>query len=476
MDFSRQPLAGSDVAAFVFGVLAFLFVVLWWRDRERGTLWLAVAYALFTVQFAWDAATLPSGLFVNPVTGTVLNMAGAAFNGGMLRYLSSPGRPSRGAFMLAVLPPLVIPVVLLLGVPVTRMWGYVPYVLGAVVVIKVAVEAARREPRAGFPWVAVGLLSIPVFGLVAWQQGPQMLFYLRYFLVLPFILFGMMVLTASLLRKRQQLEAENARRRQAEEALTSLNASLEQAIASRTADLQSIVSGLESFNRDVSHDLRGSLSGMSSLARAADEALQQDDVSVARRVLPLLATQAQRSSELLSALLTLARVGDHQVRKTTVDLNVLIREAIASVSMTRPAAGMPRFIFGELPLVHADGSLLRPALLNLIDNAVKFCGYRPDGCVEITAQADAVQGVVRIRDNGIGFSRDQVPELFQPFSQLHGSSFGGHGIGLNIVRRAIERQGGSVWAEAEPDKGASFYFSLLNEDWERAIATEKTVA
>ena len=150
--------------------------------------------------------------------------------------------------------------------------------------------------------------------------------------------------------------------------------------------------------------------------------------------------------------------------KTAVDLNALTQKVIASMAVVKPGAALPRFIVSELPSVHADLSLLRPALTNLIGNAVKFCGYRPEGCVDVRARidVDANETIVQVRDNGIGFSGNTAGRLFQPFTRLHGDDFAGHGVGLSIVRRAIERQGGRVWAESTSGSGASFYFSLPN--------------
>lgn len=474
MDFSRHPMSGSDVAAVVFGALALIFLVLWFRDRERGTQWLGTGYGLLTFHFVNDAAFLPTTINLSTPAAVLHGTATAAIACGLLQYLAAPASPSRRLMVLAIVPALGIALAAALGLPLPRPWALLPFMGTAFALVFAALKAARNERSAGHEVIAVGLVSIPVFLVMLLVSGVDS-FYVRYYAIIPEIAFGLILLTVSLLRRRYALELENGRRLDAERALTRLNASLEQTVAERTADLQNIVAGLESFNRNVSHDLRGSLGGMSGLARAADEALQRNDISVARRVLPLIANQAEQSSELVSALLTLARVGDHDVKKSVVDLNALTQQAIASISLVKPPADMPRFILGELPNVYADGSLLRPALGNLIDNAVKFCGYRPDGCVEVLARTDDLQMVVQVRDNGVGFSRDQVSELFQPFSRLHGAEFRGHGIGLSIVRRAIERQGGCVWAEAEPDKGASFFFSLPNEGNAARVTAESTV-
>ena len=463
MDFSRQPLQGSDIAAFVFALLALLFVVLGRRDRERGMIWLAVAYGVLAVQYAFNDATLPVNSRANPLAAALLGLGGASLNCGLMYYLASPQNPKRWHLAVAVLPSLLLPLCGLLGIPLYRPWSHIPYAIGLCMVIKATLDAARREPGAGHEWLMLGMLSIPAAMVASVTLSPDS-FYVRYYVMPPGIFFGIMLLTVSLMRRRKALEAENMRRTQAEQALTVLNASLEATVASRTADLQNIVAGLESFNRNVSHDLQGSLGGMSGLARVAYDALRGNDLTVARRVLPLIVAQADKSAELVVALLTLARVGDQNIRKTQVDLNVLTQEAIASATLAKSSETQPRFIVGTLPSVHADAALLRPALTNLMGNAIKFCGYRPDGCVEVQARVDAAAQVtiVQVRDNGVGFFDGNASELFQPFTRLHGDEFAGHGVGLSIVRRAVERQGGRVWAESELGKGASFFFSLPN--------------
>jgi len=459
LEFSRQPFSGSDVAAFVFAVLALVFIVLHWRDRERGMSWLAVAYLLLAIQYSIDASTRPVDTRVHPVAALTLGFGGAVFNVGMLLYLASPAPPRRWQMLVAVLPSLAAPIALLLQVELHRPWAHLPYAVSLFVLVIAAIDAARREPEAGHQWIAAGLLTIPAVMVATMLAGVDT-FYVRYYALPPALFFGVMLIAVSLLRRRKALEAENARRIKAERALTVLNASLERTVVQRTADLQSIVSGLESFNRNVSHDLRGSLGGMAGLARVAREALEQrGDPEVARRVLPLIEKQASQSADMVSALLTLAKVGDQHLKKALVDLDALTRDVIASLPPASAGAA-PRFVIESLPTVHADADLLRPVLANLLGNAVKFCGDRPDARIEVSAHTELADTVVQVRDNGVGFSATNAANLFLPFSRLHGREFAGHGVGLSIVQRAIERHGGRVWAESETGKGASFFFSL----------------
>ncbi len=496
LDLSGQiPFSGTDVAAIVFGTLAVVFMVVSVRDREPGASWIALGYGVLAVNFFYDPSLRPNTVNMNPVAAALHSLAAASVGCGLIQYFAAPRKGSNWLIAAATLPSLAVTFCAVTGIPLRRPWAFIPYMLTGLIIVYAAVSAAIRERSSSHAMTAVGIVAMPAYLVWLVAHGAET-FMLRYYAIVPEIFLGVAVLTVSLVRGRRALEVENARRMQAEQALTVLNASLEAAIARRTADLQNIVAGLESFNRNVSHDLRGSLGGIAGLADVAHEALHRGDATVARRVLPLIASQAQQSADLVSALLTLAGVGDADLRKTRVDLTALTREAIAlaeaqadsqtsfavserhevatgtdgvTARLTRLPQGnpppatawqAPRYIVGNLPMVEADPSLLRPALTNLIGNAIKFCGHRPDACIEVLARRDEGQTIVQVRDNGIGFGRESARVLFQPFTRLHGHDYAGYGIGLSIVRRAVERHGGRVWAEAAPDAGASFYFTL----------------
>jgi two-component system, sensor histidine kinase and response regulator len=111
--------------------------------------------------------------------------------------------------------------------------------------------------------------------------------------------------------------------------------------------------------------------------------------------------------------------------------------------------------------MEGDPSLLKQVFLNLISNAVKFSSKREHPRIEIGSYSKNDRVVYYVRDNGAGFDMRQADRLFTVFQRLHQSDeFEGTGVGLAIVKRIIHRHGGEVWAEAEPDKGATFYFHL----------------
>ncbi len=221
-----------------------------------------------------------------------------------------------------------------------------------------------------------------------------------------------------------------------------------------------MIAGLESFNRQVSHDLRGPLGGIGGLAQLADEALRRGDTAAAQRVLTPIAQQAAESTRLVDALLMLARSGEAALHKAPLDLARLTQDVTRSLQQAAATERAPAVEIGALPVVEADEALLRAVMTNLIGNALKFSASRPDGKVRISAERVDGMITVTVADNGVGLDPGAAASLFQPFTRLHGAKFAGTGIGLTIVRRIVERHGGRVWATGQPGAGATFSFTL----------------
>ena len=469
-DYSIQPYNGTDIVALVLVIAAVHCLVIRLRDKERGMGWFALSMGLLGVWTGCNSLHLPTGPELNPSPWYyVMCVAMAAMAPGLNAYLDLPLWLRRWSSSLIVMPALafaaMVALVAATGAVVPRIWIHLLTAMAFATMGAMSWWAAGREPNAGHAWLAAALLAVPGLALVlaATRTDPVTL---RYWAVLPAVLVGLTLPTVSVMRRQRALRREVAKRTEAEQALALLNNSLEARIAERTADLQSIVGGLESFNRSVSHDLRGPLGGIADLARMADQALQQGNDGLARRALPAIASQAESSTRLVTALLELARVGDVCLKRQPVDPGRLAREIIEELRHGR-SARLPQFVVQSLPTVSADPELLRAVLANLIGNAVKFTSEREDGRVEIGAAAANGASCLHVCDNGIGFDVEDGAAMFAPFRRLHGNRYEGHGIGLSIVRRAVERHGGKVWAEANPGQGACFKFTLLGADQDR---------
>ena len=344
------------------------------------------------------------------------------------------------------------------GATVLRIWLHGLTALAWTSMAVPVLWAARREPSAAYAVLGVALLTVPGLAVLLMLTGADPVA-LRYWGVLPAMLVGLSLPTVSVMRRRQALQAEVLRRRKAEGQLAELNQSLEQQVALRTSDLQQLVSALESFNRNVSHDLRGPLGGIAGLAQLAAQALAEGDSSPAARALPVIVRQAESSGQLVASLLELARVGGTPLALQPVDPAALAREVVEQLRLATPGP-LPEIVVHALPEIESDPVLLKAILANLIGNAVKFAHSGDSGRVEVGTKPLDDGVCLYVDDNGVGFDAQTASSIFKPFIQLHGRAYAGHGIGLSIVRRAVDRLGGEVWAESTPGQGASFKVRL----------------
>lgn len=461
--FNQPPYAPTDVIAGVQVILAVLYAALWLRDKERGMGWLSLAMASFALWIGTNALHVPN----DPVYMRVswwfiplyLGIAALAF--GLVDYLDVP--PGRRALVLGgLLLPLVITTVIstwvaLTGAQVVRNTQNLLTMSSVAGMAALSFWAARREPGAGHGFVGVAMASLPLLAIgLAIAGSPATA--LRYWGFLPIMIFGLTLLTVALLRRRRRLVDEIHRRTQAEASLAVLNASLEAQVEQRTRELREMVSALESFNRSVSHDLRGPLGGIGGLARLAEDALQSGDLATAQRLLAPIAEQAETSERLVTALLALARAGDVPLQLRPVDLQSLAQEVAQAIAASD--AGAAPVEVGALPIVTGDADLLRAVFNNLIGNAVKFSAGRDGARVRVDAESRPDGVTVHVRDEGVGFDEAGAQRLFEPFARLHGRAFAGSGVGLSIVRRAVERHRGSVRASGRAGQGATFSFTL----------------
>ena len=459
---SDAPISATAMAAFVLATLALVFVVLARRDAEPGLAWLSVGFGLAALWYGFEAAQPPVDALLDTPDerfwAVVLVLAIVAMSLGVIDHLRE-GRARGRLWILLLAPTLISLVPLALGVDVPRLLVNLGTMICYLGLAALAFHRAGAEPGHGHVLLGLTLLAVPCTYATLEALGTEPAHY-RVLGVMPMLFFGTTLLTVSLLRRRRALEAEVARRAVAERALQDANRTLEATVQARTQSLRELVSNLEGFNRSVSHDLRGPLGGIAGLARLAIDAMASGDFAMVRRSLAAILSQAETSTKLITALLQLARVGDARIARRTVALEALTHDVIAQLRLSPGAAADAQFIVGALPDVEADPDLLRPVLVNLITNALKFSRDAHPPVVRIDASVDSGEVTVHVRDNGVGFDAAAAGQLFEPFMRLHGRSFEGHGIGLSIVRRAVERHGGRVWAEGTPDHGAAFHFTL----------------
>lgn len=240
----------------------------------------------------------------------------------------------------------------------------------------------------------------------------------------------------------------------------SLNSTLEQRVAERTAELLAANQELEAFSYSVSHDLRGPLRNIDGFSQVLGEEYGNQLGAEGLGYLERIRVGTRRMSQLIDALLQLARVARMPVHRDPVDLTALLHSVADSLRRLQPERSITVRIQPGMS-VTADAQLLRIAVENLLHNAFKFTGKVPEALVECGAQQDGGRTLFYVRDNGAGFDMAYVDKLFAPFSRLHPESqFEGTGVGLATVLRIMRRHGGRVWAEGAVGSGATFYFSL----------------
>jgi signal transduction histidine kinase len=216
---------------------------------------------------------------------------------------------------------------------------------------------------------------------------------------------------------------------------------------------------LDAFSYSVSHDLRAPLRAIDGFAGilAKEHAGALDDQ--ARHYLDRIVNGVARMSALVEALLDLARISRAPLTNSDVDLSALSAEIVADLAAANPARAVTVTIEPGL-IARGDRQLLSVVFVNLIGNAWKFTSRKADARIEITRHPGEPSGFV-VRDNGAGFDMSYATNLFAPFQRLHGATdFAGTGVGLATVYRIVTRHGGRIWAEAAPDCGAAFFFTL----------------
>ncbi len=226
---------------------------------------------------------------------------------------------------------------------------------------------------------------------------------------------------------------------------------------------------LEGFTYSVSHDLRAPIRAIDGFTRILIEEYAGSLDDEGRRLLEIVRSNTEKMGELIDGLLALSRLGREKVMFSEIDMRELATNAFDE---QKAAGGKQRefdFKVSSLPPAFGDKRLIAQVFQNLLSNAIKFTRNQSEAKIEVGYLSNALEDVYFVCDNGVGFDMDHAQKLFGTFQRLHGADeFEGSGIGLATVRRIIDRHSGRVWAEAKPNAGATFYFSLPVREQRRA--------
>lgn len=236
----------------------------------------------------------------------------------------------------------------------------------------------------------------------------------------------------------------------------------EELLAEKDAQVKRANDELEALSYSVSHDLRAPLRSISGYAVMLEEDYGARLDAEAQRLLFNIKRSAEKAGNLIDDLLTYSRISRKEIHKVRIDMNELVEAVLRELEQTlQHKAGIKK---GPLHPAYADYGMIYKVFFHLVGNAIKFSSKRKKPLVGISSEMKGNEVVYKVSDNGAGFDMTYAQKLFKVFQRLHtDEEFEGRGIGLSIVDCIVARHGGKIWADARPDKGADFFFSLPAE-------------
>ena len=242
--------------------------------------------------------------------------------------------------------------------------------------------------------------------------------------------------------------------------ITSFNQKLEQKVMERTREMEIANKELEAFSYSISHDLRAPLRSIHGYMNIFSEEYSDRFDDEARRLVNIILKNAQKMGQLIDDLLAFSRLGRKELAKQNVSMKGIVHDVWQEQTQLVGQRHI-EFVLKEIHEAYADSVTIRQLWVNLVSNAIKYTRHKKNAVVEIGSEEKEDIVTYYIKDNGAGFNMRYYGKLFGVFQRLHSDKeFEGTGVGLAIVQRIITKHGGMIWAEAKPNEGATFYFSL----------------
>jgi hypothetical protein len=241
--------------------------------------------------------------------------------------------------------------------------------------------------------------------------------------------------------------------------LLKLNNELEERVKTRTNELQVINKELEAFSYSVSHDLRAPLRSIDGFSQAILDDYGDTLDDTGRDYLARVRSNAQHMAKLIDDMLNLSRITRVEFKTSLVDLSRIAKDRLQVLQDSEPDRLVTTHIETDI-FANGDEQLLTILLDNLLNNAWKYSSKAKNSVIEFGGKTLNNERVYFVKDNGVGFDMQYTSKIFKVFERLHDREFEGTGIGLATVYRIIDRHQGNIWAESEPHKGATFFFTL----------------
>jgi len=235
---------------------------------------------------------------------------------------------------------------------------------------------------------------------------------------------------------------------------------LEQELREKNAALETARQEFQSFSYSISHDLRAPLRAVDGFGAMLKKSLGENISKDSAHALGRIQENVTKMSKLIEGLLDFSTLSWVALTKKACLPGDIAQKSFAGLALANNGRKID-FSISDLPACQADAMLLRRLFDSLLSNALKFTRKCDTAVVRVGSRAENGERVYFVQDNGVGFDMEYAARLFQLFQRLHSASeFEGAGTGLVIAQRIVQRHGGRIWAHAEVDRGATFYFTL----------------